>query len=75
LPESSPFTTSNFPTKVVGWLCTLWLRRASAADDGALAAGIDLEEGVLVSLSGVETSSPLRDDFHMTLTEISLLIS
>ena len=53
----------------------LWLRRAPAADDGALAAGIDLEEGVLVSLSGVETSSSLRDDFHMILTKISLLIS
>ena len=34
-----------------------------------------LEEGALVSLSGVETSSPLRDDFHVILIEISLLIS
>src|SRR5271165_4603565 len=59
----------------ISLLRTLWLRTALAARDGTLTDKIDVEPRVLGSLAGVESSSSVRDDFHMMLTDISFLIS
>ena len=54
----------------VAWLCTLLLLSASVTDDGILAVGIEFKRGSLGPLSDVDTSSLLRDDFHMILIEV-----
>src|SRR5215469_14975821 len=73
-PETSPFTTSDFPMMDVSWLSALYLRGASATDGGAVAAGIRLKPGSLGSLSDVGISSLLRDGFHMILVSAPRLI-